>query len=329
MRIQEAINSRQLPKISKAEMIAICKGLNIPITDTNYDTFNLTSDQLERLRYSKDLHVILVSQEMTSAHKDMLGKFTKLSKKYEDLSKRMAGKAYLSEDKAVIDALRNGLDASSKEYQTVINNLNIKGKNISKFFSIGAEYDPTLSNFNQGRVENINERVEKREKKLVEEYKQLDELRQKSTQYKSKFKKAKNEARMKKVQARIEKLQAKQGKLQTKQKRIINKGASKYISKREKEIERYLKTVEREMAFVEKKIQNKQLQSTYTHDLRITEQELKDLEGKKGIKAAMQRTSLKRDKRKLTHQINQLKRKQGRCNLSNQFSRSVSIEYVR
>lgn len=266
---------------------------------------------------------------MTSAHKEMLGKFTKLTKKYEDLSKRMAGKTYLSEDKAVIDALRNGLDASSREYQTVINNLNIKGKNISQFFSIGEEYDPTLSNFNQGRVSSMNEKAEKREKKLVEEYKELDKLRENSSKYKSKFKKAKNDARMKKVQARIEKLQAKQGKLQTKQKRIINKGASKYINKREKEIARYLKTVEREMQFVEKKIQNKQMQATYRHDLRVTEQEIKDLEGKKGIKAAMQRSSLKRDKRKLQHQINQLKRKQGRCNLSNQFSRSVSVSYVR
>lgn len=329
MRIQDAINAHQLPNINRDTLIRICNGLNIPVTKENFSSFTLTTDQLERLRYSKDLHVVLVSQEMTTAHKDMVSKFDKLSKRYSDLSTRMEGKPYLAEDKKVIDALRRGLDESSNEYKTVINNLNVKGKNISKFFSIGHEYDPTLSSFAQGRVESLNDKVSKREKKLVEEYKELDMLAEKQSKYKTKFKKQRNAAKMKKVQDRINKLQAKQGKLQTKQKRIINKGAQKYIAKREKEIARYLKTVEREVAFVEKKIQNQQLQKTYAADLKETLQELKDLENKKGIKAAMERGRLKRDKRKLQHAINQLKRKQGRCNLSNQFSRSVNVEYKR
>ncbi|NLC47942.1 MAG: hypothetical protein GX758_01095 [Tenericutes bacterium] len=308
MKLREVQNKYRLPVTSEKDMLKICNKLNIPATNLDYD---LSESQVERILYSKDIHVLDVSAKTTKMHKDFIDNYTKLQQKYDELSKRMATKSYLAEDRKVIIALGNGLKQAKGEYEAAIKNVE----------------ENTLSPLRRGVVGFYDDKIEKQDNKLAEKYKELDRLDELGSQYKSKFKKKRNYSKMAKVQKKINKLREKQGKLETKQTKILNKGTEKYINKKAVEHDAYLSNLQREMEYVENRIENRNKRSDYRSDIITSKKELNDLKNKKGIKAAVNRFHLKSDIRQLEKRIKDLKKKEGRCVMANQYSRSISVTY--
>lgn len=308
MKISEAQKKYNLPTIAEKDMIRICRALNIPATNLD---FNLTDEQIERLLYSKDIHVLDVSAKTDKMHNDFLANYTNLRNKYNELSKRMGSKGYLAQDKKVIDALQKGLEQAQKKYEDAIKDVE----------------NNTLSPLRRGVIGFYGDKIEKKDAVLVDKYKELDELVKNGKLYKTKFKQKRNYAKIQRVQKSIDKLRAKQGKLETKQKKVVNKGTEKYIKGKAKEHDAYLENLQRESIYAEKIINNRIQRADHKRDLAVTEKELKDLESKTGIKAGLERMHLKSDKRKLESKIKALKRKEGRCAMANQYSRTVSINY--
>lgn len=324
MKLVDAINGGKLPKINKSEMIRICNSIGINVTKENYNDLDLTSEQLSRLFYSKDLHLLSVASSVANIHTDTQKKYQGMIDKYRALSDRMKGKSEFAEDKAVIDGMISDLVDAQKSYAQVATNMRVRGRSVANFDAYNSkEYDPTVNVIDRFRVDNLDKKLEHRENKLNKEYQKLDELIASQSKWKSKFKKKKIQARISKVQQHINELQAKQGKLETKQQRIINKNSDKYLKTKLKEISKYTKQIDREIAFNERKNANLTEQNEYINDIEETKKQIENMKLETGIKASIERGKLKRDKRQMQAQLNSLKRKQGKANLSNQISRAV------
>lgn len=326
MSIEDAIKSGKLPNINVNVLLSICKRVGIPASDLKY---NLSNEQLLRLQFEPGIHKQSVNSQIKIYHNNLLSNYDRMISKYEMLSKRMDSDPNLSSRKGEIDTLISNLKTARENYNKVIDNISLGKNNIGFDSRVINPMDKVILN-------ETSAKISREGSMLRNEYAKLDKL--KSNNFKTKFKQRKNENKIQKVCNRIEKLQSKQGKLQTRQQKIVNKGSLKYEKIRTKEFNKYLLDLQRYDAYANAVVANMNAQSNYSHDLSETKKELSALQGKNGIKNAINRVKLQSDIRSLSKDLEKYKRqaqrldklrdKRSMCKFSEQFYRQVTMSYA-
>lgn len=322
MTIRDAVNSGRLPNIDYKTIVSICNSFNMPAKDENYD---LSYDELKKLQFSPLVHRVSVSNEVKEIHGNLMSKYDSLIKKYEKLSSYMGQSGYLDESKKEIDDLVSKLKEAKNGYQDVIDNVFISDPNFG--------FDESVLNpIDNIRVQRQNEKIDEVDSELKDEYEKLDDLR--SRNYKTKFKKKINEKRINKVCARIEKLQSKQGKMQAIQKRIVNKGSEKYQRRKMKEMEKYYADYKRYQVYSDMKASIRGTREDYTNDINETKKENLELTSEGGLINGTRKVKNNIDIMKMNAKlktlgvqekaIEKLRVKAGRCNLSEQYYRTIA-----
>jgi hypothetical protein len=298
MTIKDAINRNILPNLSEENYIKICGELGIVITSIENDKLN--NEQLNRLAH--DNRIIALMNKT---------RFIKNNAKFEKQYQEVVDAA----DKIVSDLEGTSVD-DAKEVAEKFQQEATQGKqsyedDVLHYSSVKTDLglDPsTLNRGQQNRMNNYNQKMEITSGKLKKEYEKLDKLR--NQKFKTAYKTARNQRRIERQMERISKLQAKQGVIASKQHKILNAVNEKYRAKKESEIRRFREEQNKIQEYAKEKIRLNNAKEAHTSDLEATEQEIQELEGKTGLKNAIDKFRLKHDRRVLSKDLKKIEKQE-------------------
>lgn len=316
--------------MSDTAIVSLCKSLKVNVTDM---TSTIDAEAVNRLNYSYLLNDYRVKDEVTKQHQSVIAKYQELIDKYKEMLKSISPYSTFASETASITNLISNLENEKKSYEAEIGKFTINKP--GQYFDYNSgNIAKGISSIASDIAKSNNETDKAINDELSQLYDSVDRLKMKNS--KTLTNRVKDNIKMANLERKINRLRKKQGRLHNSQQRIIVTNTSLYVNSMDRRFDKYFKEQNRINDAIEnKKADIREIKSlkqeTIDEEKRIAELEVAKLNsgafGKIGIN--MEQKKAKRDKEKMLKRLDQLRKKQGKVNISKQFSVEFNRNFAR